>query len=157
MEHGLRYPADVRHGEDFLFLYRALAQGACFVLRRQPGYLYTTRHSGMSRTTANYAAMIEQTFQLRGQSPANKNARLNALLLQRMKALARLECDGAVAKLINERRWSVLAQQALSRSGTRLSLARKVGKRAVRLKREPDQGWASGRPRFGTNGSRPGP
>ena len=56
-EHKLRYPEDVRHGEDFLFVFEAIARGGRYWLNWQPGYLYTMRNSGWSRTQVDYRAM----------------------------------------------------------------------------------------------------
>jgi hypothetical protein len=56
-QHGLRYPENVRHGEDFLLIFEALAKGARYWLTWRPGYLYTLRNSGWSRTRVDYNAL----------------------------------------------------------------------------------------------------
>ena len=56
-QHGLRYPENVRHGEDFLLAFEAIARGARYLLTWHPGYLWTTRDSGWSRTAVSYEAM----------------------------------------------------------------------------------------------------
>jgi succinoglycan biosynthesis protein ExoO len=56
-QHGLRYPENVRHGEDFLLVFEAIARGARYWLTWRPSYLYTMRSSGWSRTVVDYRAM----------------------------------------------------------------------------------------------------
>jgi succinoglycan biosynthesis protein ExoO len=55
--HKLRYREEVRHGEDFQLMVEALARGAVFRITWWPGYLYTTRQSGWSRTAVDYETM----------------------------------------------------------------------------------------------------
>jgi succinoglycan biosynthesis protein ExoO len=56
----LSYPPAARHGEDFLFMVSCLLEGARFGLLGEPGYLYTMRTSGVSRTSLDYAGLITQ-------------------------------------------------------------------------------------------------
>ncbi|HEY1576176.1 MAG TPA: glycosyltransferase family 2 protein [Terracidiphilus sp.] len=86
---GLRYPEFSRHGEDFLFMFEVLRSGARCVLTRNPGYLYTTRDSGMSRTIVDYGKMIEHTVDLTNDPCVRKDVILLRLLSQRIADLKR--------------------------------------------------------------------
>lgn len=55
----LRYSETVRHGEDFLLAFEAIARGARHWLSSRPGYLYTLRSSGWSRTQLDYRTLSE--------------------------------------------------------------------------------------------------
>jgi len=55
----LKYPA-TRHGEDFMLLMACLLDNAKFGLLGEPGYFYTTRASGFSRTFVDYGGMLAQ-------------------------------------------------------------------------------------------------
>ena len=80
--HSLRYPEYSRHGEDFLLMFQALHAGGRCLLAPTPGYLYTTRSSGMSRTTINRALMIEHTKKLMDDPAVRVDRRLCKLLRQ---------------------------------------------------------------------------
>jgi succinoglycan biosynthesis protein ExoO len=80
-DHKLRYPDRCRHGEDFFLMFDALCEKARCILIRKPGYLYTTRESGLSRTTIDYDTMLRQ---MRGLL-ARPGIRADALLLQLLK------------------------------------------------------------------------
>jgi succinoglycan biosynthesis protein ExoO len=99
--HRLRYPERSRHGEDFLFLFFALLKGAVYVVSREPGYLYTTRSSGMSRTRVNYLAMAEETRALLLLPEVSQDARLQQLILERIAAIRQVHARWLVSD-----RWS---------------------------------------------------
>jgi succinoglycan biosynthesis protein ExoO len=80
--HRLRYPESSRHGEDFLLMFLALHAGARCVLVYCPGYLYTTRDSGMSRTPIDYKSMIEHMSDLCDARAVRSDIRLSRLLQQ---------------------------------------------------------------------------
>jgi len=88
---GLRYPTEVRHGEDFELVFRCLQAGARFVLHREPFYLYTMRSSGFSRTRIDYGGLIERSMQLRDSLDPTGDALARELMLERCRALERLE------------------------------------------------------------------
>lgn len=50
---GIRYEPDIRLAEDFMLLAECLAQGACFRLLAEPGYLYTTQVGEVSGKRSN--------------------------------------------------------------------------------------------------------
>lgn len=91
VRNGLRYPIDVRHGEDFELVFRSLQAGARFVLHREPFYLYTMRSSGFSRTRIDYSGLIERSMWLRDSLDPETEATARDLMLERCRALERLE------------------------------------------------------------------
>ncbi len=50
---GVSYPEDCRHGEDFIFLLRALMAGAKFAMFPEPMYRYSERTGSISRERSN--------------------------------------------------------------------------------------------------------
>lgn len=88
--YGLHYPEWSRHGEDFLLMFAALLAGARCALVKTPGYFYTTRDSGLSRTTVNYGMMVEHTLDLLRNPSVRADDRLCLLLHRRVTSLKRL-------------------------------------------------------------------
>jgi succinoglycan biosynthesis protein ExoO len=93
IRHKLSYPESIRHGEDFLLILDALQAGAKYVLVRTPGYLYTLRNSGRSRTSINYDKQEAITRDLAQSARSKGDAGLTAALLSRADALARLSVE----------------------------------------------------------------
>ena len=90
----LRYPQELRHGEDFALLMDCLLAGARFHLMGEALYLFTQRigsvsaaSSGQSRTTMNLDAMREHCLSLLGRPSVKRDARLSRLLLRRADAI----------------------------------------------------------------------
>lgn len=104
-EHKLRYPEDVRHGEDFILAFSAIAQGARYWLTWRPGYLYTSRNSGWSRTLVDYGAVAGAVATLCDRPDLKLSPQVRAKLRDRVaysNALHIRECfKGARA----EKRW----------------------------------------------------
>jgi len=98
METGIRYPIDVRHGEDVLFMLQLLAAGAKFLLSDEPGYLYTARTSGWSRTQVDYEKMALDMEKLADLPTFSNDLRARRLILERGTAARRL---GAGRRLRN--------------------------------------------------------
>lgn len=91
-KHGLCYPEDVRHGEDFELVLRSLAAGARYRLSREDVYyLYTSRQSGLSRTRVNYATLSRRTDAIAYDQVFRDNPALVQLLNERADALTLLE------------------------------------------------------------------
>lgn len=67
-ERGIRYREDVRHGEDFEIVVDCLCHNARAILVRESKYLYTTRESGLSRTSIDYSAVINQSKELQSKA-----------------------------------------------------------------------------------------
>lgn len=118
-DHRIRYPAASRHGEDFLFMIDAYLAGAEVALTRAPGYLYTTRSSGLSRTRVNYDTQVRDIERLLEREGIKGYPKLLAALRQRGRALQRLSAQhgvnrcvydrdaGGLAKLLLSNRWAV--------------------------------------------------
>lgn len=90
-EHGLAYPEDIRHGEDFAMASAALRLGARFVVCRQPMYLYSKRSSGQSRTRVDYSEAIGHAKCMRARATAEGEQVLARRLTARIDALADLQ------------------------------------------------------------------
>lgn len=89
---GVNYPTEVRHGEDFEIILRALCSGGVYILDRvTASYIYTDRSSGWSRTAVDYGRQVARSRYLITQKPYVDNARLGRLLTDRATALARLQ------------------------------------------------------------------
>jgi succinoglycan biosynthesis protein ExoO len=91
--HSLRYPEFSRHGEDFLFMCRALHAGGRCLLVHTPGYLYSTRSSGMSRTTIDHGLMIEHIKTLLNDPSVRADVRLSRLVSQCITDQKRLHAE----------------------------------------------------------------
>lgn len=83
----LRYPVEIRHGEDFVFYIRLLLADTPFILTRQALYLYTQpmgglsgQASGMSRTRRGYDRLYQYTKELMAEKNVRTDAQLMALL-----------------------------------------------------------------------------
>lgn len=111
---GLRYPTRSRHGEDFLLMFELLLAGGRYVVSRTPGYVYTARSSGVSRTRIDYDAMAKHTLALADDTRIRADRRLKALLAQRSAAVRRLSAQTKLAAHLRERRYLPLALAALS-------------------------------------------
>ena len=124
----LRYQEFSRHGEDFLLMFQALHAGGRCMLVRTAGYLYSTRDSGMSRTTVNYEMMIQHMNVLLNDRAIVADILLSKLLRQRVRALKQLstECDMNAAR---ERGDYFRVMFLIS---TDMSLARRAAKLAYR-------------------------
>jgi glycosyltransferase involved in cell wall biosynthesis len=85
--HGLRYLPAARHGQDYLLMMQVLLAGAQCVLSHRPGYLYTERSSGMSRTRIDYDGVARRTADLMEDERVRRDQRLKGLLQIRIEAL----------------------------------------------------------------------
>ena len=131
----LRYPTRSRHGEDFLLMFELLLAGGRYVVSRTPGYVYTARSSGVSRTRIDYDAMAKHTLALAGDARIRADRRLKALLAQRSAAVRRLSAQAKLAAYRREGRYLPLAVAALSDGAVRretLSIAISRAKRWLR-------------------------
>ena len=90
-EKRLRYRDELRHGEDYEFVAEALYEGARYcVLRDYSGYRYTTRDGGLSTTSINDQAMIDQTRTWFGRPKVRQSRELRKLLRGRISTLETL-------------------------------------------------------------------
>lgn len=90
----LRYPPELRHGEDFALVLDCLLGGARFLLIGDALYLFTQRigqasaaSSGQSRTRINLEAMREHTLSLLARPRVRRDATLSRLLARRADAI----------------------------------------------------------------------
>jgi len=127
--HGIRYPAASRHGEDFLFMVDLYLAGAKVALTRVPGYLYTTRSSGWSRTRVNYDTQVRDIERLLERDGIRDDRKLRAVLLQRGRALQRLAAEHGVNRCVYGRDLAGLAKLLLSNRWAMPELVRVVRER----------------------------
>lgn len=92
--HQLRYPEELRHGEDFIMYASILLAGGRFVLAGSPYYIFTervgrasSRPSGLSRTRINFEAMRNYTLRLLSHPAVQGNAEFEAPLRRRATAI----------------------------------------------------------------------
>ncbi|MBB4571990.1 glycosyltransferase family 2 protein [Rhizobium lentis] len=132
--HAISYRTDCRHGEDFLIYTDILRYGGRFVLLREPGYLYTTRSSGLSRTVIDYKGQIQAMDRLSREPDLIADPKTQHLLIERRRALIRLSVERRCANNLLERRYASLVWSALvDRSNADIPLA--MLKRIIRKKR----------------------
>jgi succinoglycan biosynthesis protein ExoO len=109
----LAYPTPVRHGEDFHMMFDLLLAGGRYVVSRRPGYVYTPRDAGLSRTSIDYDAMARLTRGLIDRPRVSADRRLVAALWLRFKAVRRLAAETKATALARERRYGRIAIECL--------------------------------------------
>ncbi|AJC80613.1 glycosyltransferase family 2 protein [Rhizobium etli bv. phaseoli str. IE4803] len=112
--HAIRYRTEYRHGEDFLIYTDILRHGGVFTLVREPGYLYTTRSSGLSKTVIDYSRQVNAVNDLLQEADFVGDPETQRLLIERRKALIRLSVERRCAKSLAERRYASLFFSALT-------------------------------------------
>jgi succinoglycan biosynthesis protein ExoO len=138
-EHNLRYPSFSRHGEDFLLMVDLLVAGARLVLVRTPGYLYTIRTSGLSRTRIDYDAMAAHIVDLLRSDGIHSDERLKRLLRKRIFAIRRLSAEHKLRSRSSTRSFGAIGRLILTDYWVARMVVR-AGLRKVRnrlLGREP--------------------
>lgn len=103
-KHKLRYPEDVRHGEDFLLAFEAIARGARYWLSWRPGYLYTERNSGWSRTLVDYVAMGDKVEALAKRDDLQLSPAIRAKLADRVARISYLDARHRLISAFREKR-----------------------------------------------------
>jgi succinoglycan biosynthesis protein ExoO len=103
--HGLRYPPDIRHGEDFLLYFDILAASGTFIVLPEAGYRWTLRNSGQSRTRIDYAAQARDVARLRDRPDVRDDPRLVALLDKRARGLILVQEGRILKEALRERRY----------------------------------------------------
>jgi succinoglycan biosynthesis protein ExoO len=108
--HALKYPEDLRHGEDFVFMLWALLAGARFVFTPEMGYLYTQRwgtysnaSSGMSRTQVDFKTMTGHTLLLMEDRRVRSDRAMLKLLRRRYRALRAIDVQYRMPAHLRER------------------------------------------------------
>ena len=112
-DNGLAYPAHVRHGEDFHMMLDLLLAGGCYVVSRTPGYVYTPREAGLSRTSIDYDAMARLTRDLIAEPRVSADRRLVSALRLRLQAVRRLAAETKATALAQQRRYGRIAFECL--------------------------------------------
>ena len=103
------YPADVRHGEDFLFYFDLIASGAKFLIVPETSYLWTLRSSGQSQTRLDYLQQVSDTDKVKKRAGIADDRTLVNLLDQRCRALIRLHQTRAFSEaMAMKRRFAAL-------------------------------------------------
>ena len=90
-DNSVKYPINIRHGEDFEILFMALLKGASFLFINKPVYLYSVRTSGLSKTRVNYPRMAEATLELINHPLVKLDGNLQALLKTRADGVYKLD------------------------------------------------------------------
>lgn len=103
-QHKLRYPEHVRHGEDYILAFEAIARGARYWLSWHPGYLFTSRNSGWSRTRIDYAAMREHVEALAKRDDLDLSGAVRAKLADRVARISYLDARHRLISAFKERR-----------------------------------------------------
>jgi succinoglycan biosynthesis protein ExoO len=112
-DNGLAYAAHIRHGEDFHLMLDLLLAGGRYVISRSPGYVYTPREAGLSRTSVDYDAMARLTRDLIAEPRVNADRRLVAALRLRLQAVRRLAAETKATALAHQRRYGRIAFECL--------------------------------------------
>jgi succinoglycan biosynthesis protein ExoO len=131
-QHNIRYPEDVRHGEDFLFMLEALARGALFRITWKPGYLYTARSSGWSRTVLDYQALSQSLLQLSNRSDLDLSPSVRAKLRERAAYADGLHMREEAKRALRERRMLRVVRLCLEHPVVRKSVLRKLKRMVIR-------------------------
>jgi succinoglycan biosynthesis protein ExoO len=126
--HGLRYPQDARHGEDFLLMMDALLSGGRFRLSRKAGYRYTHRRHGWSRTRVDYAGHADQSSALLEDPRVRSDERLKSLIRRRLVAVRRLHAHVTTVGLITEKRYAELLSASARDSMMRWAALQALGR-----------------------------
>lgn len=127
---GLRYPEDIRHGEDFVFYLTALVHQARFAVFPEPHYIYTQRlgslsgkHSGLTRTRVDLSEIEAESRRIATSELTNGDPRLAQLLELRADRLRAAKKFFAFRTAVTEGHWIQAAQRALSDNEVRASAA----------------------------------
>ena len=125
--HGLAYPEDVRHGEDFLLMVEAYLAGAKVFRLGAAGYFYTARADGASTTRLDYISLTDRTRRLIADQRLRSDPTARRLLRRR---LGTLECRQAA-----EVGPGAVLSAAVRRPGVAATLARRAVRRTAHLVR----------------------
>lgn len=87
MSKSLKYPIDIRHGEDFQFVMDIMLEGAKFYIHKHVTYLYTIRSAGISKTPVDYSAMAKRTLTLLQDNRVKNDSQMKKLIHERANAI----------------------------------------------------------------------
>jgi succinoglycan biosynthesis protein ExoO len=128
-QHRIRYPVRSRHGEDFLLLFEAFVNGARYALHRKPGYLYTSRTSGLSRTVCDYDSMFRHTLELLDDPRIAGDRLVLQRLRERASALRRLSAELDFAKYKGEHDYAAIVRRIVLDGAFCKTVARRLAHR----------------------------
>ncbi len=124
----LRYPADSRHGEDFIFYLTALVHQAKFAVFPEPHYIYTQRlgtlsgkHSGLTRTMVDLSEIEAESRKIAASQLTNGDPELAQLLNARADRLRAAKKFFAFRTAVTEGDWMQAARRALADKEVRSS------------------------------------
>jgi succinoglycan biosynthesis protein ExoO len=100
----IHYPDGLRHGEDLFILLLALSRGALLRITWEPGYLYTTRGSGWSRTLVDYRGISRSIRELSKRSDLDLSPAIRVKLEERARHLDAQDVREQVKLALRERR-----------------------------------------------------
>lgn len=129
---GLRYKSEMRHGEDFEIILDALCGGARYGISRWPGYLYTDRHSGHSRTTIDFSGQIASARARAEVASGSGDPALAAALRRRAAGLTRIDLQYRLATTLRTRQIGAFARLLATERAAIPTLLRQI---AGRLRR----------------------
>jgi succinoglycan biosynthesis protein ExoO len=129
--HGLRYPLQSRHGEDFLLMCEAFMRGAHCALYRQAGYLYTSGSANLSRTVRDYRLMYKHTRQLLRDRRIASDPLLTRRLRERAAAVRRLAAESDLARFRNDHDYNSIARHLLADNTFRVIVAKRLVRRLL--------------------------
>jgi succinoglycan biosynthesis protein ExoO len=130
--HKLRYPVHSRHGEDYLLMFHALRVGGRCLLAHAPGYLYSTRESGLSRTKVDYKTMIKHSLDLLDDPKIRGDARLSRLLQKRIVDLQNWSIEVALRDAKAKKKFIKIALLLLIRPKFAVNAIQSVWRKMMR-------------------------
>jgi succinoglycan biosynthesis protein ExoO len=123
---GLRYKAGMRHGEDFEIILDALCQGGHYGISRKPGYLYTDRSSGHSRTVIDFSGQISSARERAAGANEVGDEALATALQRRAAALATIDLQYRIATLLRAGKIAAFLQLIVREPATLPTLLRQI-------------------------------
>jgi len=126
---GIKYPSDIRHGEDFHFYFDLISAGAKFYIVPEAGYLWTLRSSGNSQTKIDYIQQVKDTRSLKEVKAVSGDKDLIDLLEKRCAALIRLHERRAYIAALKRGNYGSVAFQILKRPHLARDLAHSIRRR----------------------------
>jgi succinoglycan biosynthesis protein ExoO len=125
----IKYPLNIRHGEDFHFYFDIIMAGGKFIVIPEAGYHWTLRNSGNSQTNIDYLQQVNDTRSLKTLESVEGDERLTGLIEQRCAALIRLHDRRAYISALKKRNYISVAMQILRRPHLARDLAYSIRRR----------------------------
>ena len=132
-ERGLKYLEHSHHGEDFLLAAEVLARGGVYRLQWKPGYLYTARACGLSRTPIDYPALARNLEELARREDLDLSPSVRAKLADRVAYTHDLDVRRRLLTAYRKGDIFKMLSLALTHSSVRKTLAAAAARRLRRL------------------------